>query len=290
MKTLRVIICQGIPASGKTTWAKAYSEKNKDWIRISRDDLRHMRGKYWIPKDESIITEMERSMISVAFNNDKHVIIDATNISHLDGLKQFISDVRPGVQIEVKKFEISLDTAIKRDLARSNSVGAEVITRMYNKLNNIVPVVYKEDMNLQQVVICDIDGTVAEMHDRIPYDWDKVINDSPKTEIIEIVKGLKDSGNKIIFFTARDGNDECRRQTIEWLEIHFGWKYKEDFELYMRDAGDMRKDSIVKKEMFEAEIRDKYYCKMVIDDRNQVISLWRDDLGLVAIQVAEGNF
>ena len=59
--------------------------------------------------------------------------------------------------------------------------------------------------------------------------------------------------------------------------------------LAMRKAGDTRKDSIIKKEMFEEYVEDKYKILFVLDDRNQVVEFWRS-LGLTCLQVAEGDF
>lgn len=53
----KVIICRGIPASGKSTWAKQFIKENKNWIRIGRDDFRHMLNSYaWDYKVEEVIT------------------------------------------------------------------------------------------------------------------------------------------------------------------------------------------------------------------------------------------
>ncbi len=69
------------------------------------------------------------------------------------------------------------------------------------------------------------------------------------------------------------------------------WTHKnEKVILNMREAGDMRKDSIVKKELFDQHIRGKYNVRMVIDDRDQVVDMWRNELGLTCLQVAEGDF
>jgi hypothetical protein len=57
----------------------------------------------------------------------------------------------------------------------------------------------------------------------------------------------------------------------------------------MRAEGDTRKDSIIKEEIYRAEIENKYNVLFVLDDRNQVVELWRR-LGLTCLQVAEGNF
>ena len=57
----------------------------------------------------------------------------------------------------------------------------------------------------------------------------------------------------------------------------------------MRKTGDFRKDSIVKKELFDENVRGKYNIEFVLDDRNQVVEMWRS-IGLVCLQVADGNF
>jgi len=57
----------------------------------------------------------------------------------------------------------------------------------------------------------------------------------------------------------------------------------------MRATGDNRKDSIVKKEIYEGIIKPVFDVKFVLDDRNQVVEMWRS-LGLTVLQVADGNF
>ena len=43
----------------------------------------------------------------------------------------------------------------------------------------------------------------------------------------------------------------------------------------MRKTGDNRKDSIIKREIFENDIRPYYNIDYVLDDRNQVVEMWR---------------
>ena len=57
----------------------------------------------------------------------------------------------------------------------------------------------------------------------------------------------------------------------------------------MRKQHDNRADWIVKKELFVDEISNIYDVKFVLDDRQQVVDMWRS-LGLTCFQVAEGNF
>ena len=66
-----------------------------------------------------------------------------------------------------------------------------------------------------------------------------------------------------------------------------------DFPLLMRSDGDNRSDYIVKKEIYEQNIRDWQDVLFVLDDRNSkkcpVVDMWREQ-GLTCFQVAEGDF
>ena len=57
----------------------------------------------------------------------------------------------------------------------------------------------------------------------------------------------------------------------------------------MRDTGDGRPDNVVKLEIFDREVRERYNVVGVFDDRNKVVSMWRS-LGLTVFQVADGDF
>ncbi len=148
-----------------------------------------------------------------------------------------------------------------------------------------------QDESLPEAIIVDIDGTCAHMVNRGPFDWDKVVDDIPDEEIFHIIKNNHARGRDIIFLSGRDSC--CYDKTFNWLTCYFdyiishnklpnrdtSWNhyYKLDndyFKLYMRKEGDMRKDSIVKEELFNEYIRDKYNVKLVLDDRNSVVRLW----------------
>ena len=58
----------------------------------------------------------------------------------------------------------------------------------------------------------------------------------------------------------------------------------------MRDAGDYRKDDEVKYDMYKTYIEDEYFIHYVLDDRQQVVDMWRDKCNLTCFQVAPGNF
>lgn len=131
-------------------------------------------------------------------------------------------------------------------------------------------------------IIVDIDGTVALRTDRSPFQWHKVGND----QVHQAVQYLLANLNPKILRIFVSGRDEvCRKETEDWLKEN---KIHHDF-LYMRVKNDNRKDSIIKEEIYMTHIKGNYNVIFVLDDRDQVVKLWRS-LGLVCLQVAEGNF
>lgn len=137
----------------------------------------------------------------------------------------------------------------------------------------------KED----DVIIVDIDGTIALKGNRDPYDLTLVSQDKPNDKIVWLTKHLNDSSFcNLVFVSGR--NEVCRTETTEWLEKH-GFMYPI---LFMRKSNDFRADEIVKKEIYETEIFPARVW-FVFDDRNRTVKMWRE-LGLTCLQVADGNF
>ena len=294
---MKLLFLKGLPGSGKSTWAKEFVEKNPDWIRVNRDDLRRMRGRYWYPKQEKLITKFENQIILVALEAGHNVIVDATNLNddrnklRIKTLSEKFNEDwdwnwNEEIHVEFKNFNLSVEDCIKNDLKRPNSVGADVIWKMYNKYNKSKPVIYNEDKYLPHCIIFDIDGTLSSGGNRGPFDWNKVKNDEINENIVSLYKTLAFHAhhNHMIVFSGRD--EICRDDTIEWLrknDIHYE-------HLYMRPKGNCEKDAIIKKRLFEEYIREKYYCEFVVDDRQQVVDMWRRELGLTCLQCDYGKF
>lgn len=290
MKT--VLICRGLPASGKSSFAKELVSQNPNqWKRVNLDDLRDMFDNSHQSKgNEKFVKAMRDLLIIEALKDGKNVISDNTHLSpksvaHIKQLVQkFNIDNNDNVQVTIRFFDVPVEECIKRDLKRPNSVGSKVIMQMYNQFLAPKSVTLIQNPTLERAILVDIDGTVATMSDRSAFDWKRVGEDFPKNNVIAIIKSLVAQGYKLIFFSGRDS--VCRNETIAWLNEHVS----EQYDLYMRPEGDNRKDSIVKKEMFDKYIRDKYYIEAVFDDRNQVVDAWRKEIGLTCMQVDYGDF
>ncbi len=328
-----LIITRGLPASGKTTWAKQWLAADPNSrMRINRDSLRETTyGQYVIePHQEKVITEIQKNLLKQYLfgKYPKSVIMDDTFLrsDSIKTLLDFISDeqirwVAEGhknrnIKVLVKDFPLTVDEAVARNQERvskgERAVPDSVVEKMakryqIRKDGNIQPVSdalvervmdvaysrgpeqYKHDDKLKDsCYLVDIDGTLALIDKtvsspRSPYDYTRVIEDKPNTPVIEMVKALKTYGHKIVIMSGRE--DSCRTDTEEWLKQN-NVPYEV---LFMRKAGDQRKDSIIKWEMYSNNVKEKYNVNACIDDRNQVVEMYRSR-GFKVFQVAPGDF
>ncbi|WP_051326268.1 hypothetical protein [Glycomyces tenuis] len=153
---------------------------------------------------------------------------------------------------------------------------------------------------MTRTVIVDVDGTVALRNGRGPFDYHLVETDLPNTPVIAVVEALAQAGHEIVFLSGRENVDyadvpertrhglsgTCRDATLRWLREHLAVP---EFELYMRESGDHRKDYRIKREIYDAHLAGRdILC--AIDDRDQAVRLWRESLGLTCLQVAYGDF
>ena len=140
-------------------------------------------------------------------------------------------------------------------------------------------------MTLPRAVLFDVDGTLAVRGDRGPFDWAKVGRDTPNQAVIELAQTIAAAGrHRIIVMSGRD--EVCRAETARWLHAH-GVVFDE---LLMRPHRDNRKDAVVKAQLYREHVEPFYTVAWVVDDRNQVVRMWRAELGLTCMQVADGDF
>jgi predicted kinase len=300
-----LVIYRGLPASGKTTLARAWvAEDPAGRARVNRDDLRQMlREGSWIGPDvEKRVAASRDRLIELHLAAGISVASDDTNLPNGVCRQLAAIGARAGVAVRyVDLTDVPVEVCLERDKARfpveGRYVGVEVITRMHERFVKGRPhplppsataspaavEAYVPDATLPSAWIVDVDGTLAIKSDRSPYDWDRVGEDAPNESVAELVRSLALAGYKIVVVSGRDS--VCRPQTESWLYQH-GIPYDE---LLMRARGDVRKDSIVKLEILRGQIASRYNVRGVIDDRRQVVEMWRS-LGLVCAQVAPGDF
>ena len=139
---------------------------------------------------------------------------------------------------------------------------------------------------MRECVIFDLDGTFAFLGDRSPYDASRAEQDEVNQAVHFVYEAIRRGKPETAVLLVSGREDRWRAETERWLERH---GIIADA-LFMRRAGDRRKDTVVKREIYERHIADQYTVRVVFDDRDQVVRLWRDDLDLPCFQVAWGNF
>ena len=272
----KLILTVGISASGKTTWA----EKQREMANVNRDYIRFnivQPGSDWSTykhskSNERKVTLFEFDVAKNAVTLGVDIIISNTNLNSKtrEFWKTFAEE--HDYEFEIKEFPITLEEAIKRDNLRPNGVGEQVIRKQYDQwLKYIGRKTYTPNEKLPNCIIVDIDGTVAEMSGRQPFEWDKVDTDLPRQFVIDVVTGYADRHNcHVLFLSGRDGC--CYDKTYDWLVKHVG--HDVSWSLNMRKTKDFRKDSIVKEELFWDIVAPNFNVVGVFDDRPQVLQMW----------------
>jgi len=301
MGNKKIILTIGIPASGKSTWSKDFVFKNNDYVRVCRDDYRLMlaQSQSLDPKGEKFVSKLVYDAIYSAIESKYNVIVDQTNVN-IKYLNEMVSFCEKIADVEFRIFDISLETAIKRDELREGKVGRDVIERMYKnyldlfnsnfnfsarkKKEYIANNIKYNRVKGKDAVIFDIDGTLAHTQGkRNIFDWENVDADSLDEKMRESIISYRKNGYMIILLTGRDGLS--KEKTINWLRNN---NVPYDF-LFMKNENDFRKDTVFKSEVYENMIKPNFKVLCVYEDRSRVVSMWRN-LGLRCYQVDDGRY
>lgn len=321
-----VEILVGLPASGKSTYALDKVKNSGGSIkRINKDNLRAMiDNSVFSKKNEQMIEDARDSLMRFFLARNYSVIIDDTNLApkHIENITQIISDYNNSFAEDVeliinKEFlNVPLEECIERDSQREGKgkVGKMVIFSMAKKFLPDISKAYHDNKNLNKLIereaektgeivtedinsnkidkrifkvpaiICDLDGTLALLNGRNPYDASRCDEDVLNEPVAKVLRLFARNGYLIILLSGRE--NKYRVQTLKFLE-----KYNIDFDsLLMRTTKDFRKDKIVKLELYNEYIKDNFDIEFVLDDRNSVVDMWRQELNLPTFQVAYGDF
>ncbi|MEW2135800.1 RNA ligase [Streptomyces sp. NPDC005409] len=307
-----VHVMTGLPASGKTTAARALQARSGGRMRrVNLDDLRSMldlpdpaRGRSFA--HEQTVLAVQDAAVRAAVDGGFDVVVDNTHLTK-NIPKRLKAAVGGLATFVVHDFtDVPLEECLRRDAARERQVGEEIIRVLAEKhqkarkggwrltsewMNGgsaaaaVPPVTpYVPDPALPAAVMCDIDGTLALTGDRGPYDFSRCELDLLNEPVRHALDAFRRAdGDTIVLLSGR--SEEHRPQTESWLARH-GVPYDE---LWMRAAGDTRRDDVVKAELFDAHVRHRYAVRVSLDDRDRVVAVWRR-MGLPTWQVNYGDF
>lgn len=300
----KLILLCGISGSGKSTFASNNVQNHPEkYVIVNRDKIRELLFgyteetiyEYYDRKDfnklEKQVTKYEDTIIREGLAEDKTVIVDATHLSrkYLERFKFW------NVPTTIEFFDIGINEAFKRLEDRTRKVDSDIVNKQYNKYINLkkdleknpidfTPATIEQNDLLPNCYIFDIDGTLAKMNNRSPYDWKKVGEDNKISWVAEVNRIIYENENNtdVIICTGRDG--VCSEDTERWLALnHINYT-----EFYIRPQGDMRPDWVIKEEMWR-DISTRYNILGIFDDRQQVVDRARS-LGLNVLQVEHHNF
>jgi predicted kinase len=316
----KLIATRGLPGSGKSTFARQYAaDLRADGLRVavfSRDALRDLLGvvSHGDAQGERLVTQTMQTMVTGASGVDV-VIVDATHLRARDLRSTIDMAAAAGVEYEVRDFtDVPLGECLRRNAMRPDRaalgradgamVPEEAVRSMYDRFlrgrtlplpipepteakTALVAEPYEAKPGTPKAVMVDLDGTVADLNGRDPYNETTVLDDLPNTPVIDVVRWAVGNGYTPVFMSGR--TDGCREDTERWLYQHVIHESFGPTTLFMRAAGDGRPDNVVKLELFDKHVRDNYDVRFVLDDRASVVRAWRS-IGLTVFQVAEGAF
>lgn len=277
----KVIITKGLSGSGKSYWAETFKEKNPDVVIINKDDIRSSMGNGYSIAKESKVIEKRNRLILEALNKGKTIIVSDTNLNpaHQRNIESLVfPKYRNVYEIDIMDFtNVPIDICIERCSSRPE--GKEYWEKVINNQKDkwLSPKKLYTDPNyylntkLPKCVIFDMDGTLALMNGREPYEYLKAGEDLPNYPMVDIAKMFCNREDiTVIILSGR--SDISYDVTSNWLHS-YGINY--DF-LYMRRDGDYNKDTIIKEEIFNKEINNKYLIYAVFDDRQIMTRMWAE--------------
>lgn len=306
---MTIVLTRGLPASGKSTYARAWVAADpKNRVRVNRDDLRFMLyGEYWGGNiDENEVSRAEEAMVKAAVKAGKHVVIDATHLR-----AQYVKKWAATGEIQVRDFPVAVDELIRRDNSRAHqgerAVGERVIRdlaqRFHIKADGTLPALpdlrgigptfdFKPYVRGERLAYSfDIDGTLLHMEDRRgPYETSKYDLDTPDRNMVEMLWHLQDGVQKsqedVAFIALSGRNEDFYDVTLESLR---GWGIYLDA-LYMRPSDRPNdNDALIKSDLVDQHYSGTYDVLMHFDDRNRVVDALRAK-GMKVAQVEPGDF
>ena len=303
---IRVIITIGVPASGKSTWAKELIAKDQSFARVNRDSIREMMGDrsvWYTEAFEVMVTKTQKRIVAGYLANKKNIVIDDTNTRRdtvsdiISWIQEYVDGNGYPVSFEQKVFNTPYEVCVERDKTRVATVGVDIIDKMCRSLKNGINAGWIKDsveiltrtchtpidMTKPLAVLCDLDGTLAHIAHRDPYDAEKCLDDVVCETVANTLAMYSAMGYSVIIVSGR--SDKYKDLSEQWLKNN-NIKYSA---IHMRMEGDRQKDSNLKKAIYKARIEPFYSVEVVLDDRDQVVDMWRR-LGLKCYQVAYGDF
>lgn len=279
---------RGLPASGKSSKAKEMIKGGGEFFRVNRDLLREMlHCNVWTGKREGITIDAAQMLVANILTQGKNVIVDDTNLGdkHIEMWKMMAQNFGAKFEVVDMMKDTTVEQCIERDMDRIDkpAVGRAVIMNMAIQYGHT---------DLKKIVVCDIDGTVADCSHRQHHvrgdkkDWKEFFatmdKDTPRMDVYKnALNDAEANDAQLLFVSARP--EDYREVTEQWLRDNG----MEHYHLIMRRKGDKRPDTDVKFDIYKQYLK-QFDIVKVIDDRPAVIRMWQEQ-GLEVEDVGNGE-
>lgn len=285
---MELMILVGPPGSGKTEYAKGLELIG--FTRINQDD----QGKKYLELFEQAIA------------NKENIVVDRMNFS-LEQRMRFYEKAA-GYDIKTMVFHVPYKVCLERCVKRidhptikNEKTAKSALDTFFTKYERVEETefsgiqVFRWGWNDygKPAIISDLDGTLCNLDHRLHYikaekkNWKSFLSeidkDIPYDYCVKIIEAMLNSGYMIVLCSGR--SDEYKEKTEQWLG-KYGIYYDS---LFMRPAKDYRKDYIIKEILLEFEIKTRYNVLFALDDRQQVVDVFRKH-DIRVLQVQKGDF
>lgn len=304
-----VVVMRGLPASGKSTFARTLCEE-AGFFRLNMDDTRAQLGfgngtGLWTREKEAVAFDLMLANLVQLVRANQDVVVDNTHIRK-DWLLRYKKALRfENVQFQIADFTgVPIGTCLERNALRAEGerVPEDAIRKMAKTLQGQAKPVsgewmnegvglphiepYVPDTTKPKAILVDLDGTLYLHQGRSPYDYSLVETDKANPAVLEVIKLFHNAG---YFILLASGRPESAREATRRALARDGVPYV-NRHFWMRPTGVSEADLLVKLKIFNDNIRDKFNVVFSLDDRDQVIHLYRRLLKVPTFQVNDGNF
>lgn len=317
-----LVVLVGVAGCGKSTFARQYFE---DHEVVSSDECRRMVSgdpddQAATPDAFDLLT----FLVAKRLKWRRLTVVDATNVRERERSRLLGLAGKHDVPAVAIVLDLPLEVCLERDAARGRSVGGDVLRRQHRALEadrdglqpgrgweavrvlgdpeeaDAVRIVRRQEApaasTLPEIeagkppaVVVDLDGTLSSNAWRLHHlegderDWEaffaEMERDAPVEPIVEMVRWLARDVEVLVVTGRPAGYEPTVRR---WLAEH-GVVYDE---LYLRGQGDRRPDTVVKRELYRDHIADRWDVVFAVDDREQVIEMWRGE-GLYVLEAVD---
>src|SRR5678815_429419 len=231
---MTMVIFRGLPGSGKSTRAREMQAK-MGGVLAERDAIRFaLFGRYY-DVDEDMVTRVQTDMITDALRRGENVFISDMNLRNqyvTRFIKMANEHQEPYTIIDMT--DVPLSTCLTQNHGADRVEAGKVLDedkivelhrRFIKGKEHPLPVMftdlqrkpfpkYTPDRTKPKAVIFDIDGTLAKMVNRGPFDEHLVKNDEPVEAVVEMADAVALNDTAVLFVSGR--TDGCYNDTEWW--------------------------------------------------------------------------